>query len=349
MSSATAVDQQVEEELTDSFGGILGGVCFETLAYGLFLCLFIASTYLTVQRARAASTMGSTSNSRSLLKAPMFIVSLLMVLVISMHWATNMSRLFIAISTSHNPVSFGGDPDLDALSTMVFYLLDPFENSAISKMTLLVTTLTLSDIMVTYRLWVVWGYKKRHAIIPLIILALTVTCHVGVVWSWATLLKPQLGSFADKPDGSRFEEVISTIFSFATEAILTMILSIYCTVSMAWKILSVHKGTVKIRVGVVPVLAVFAESAALYTIWTGLFLLTYVLNSSWTFTTVDTWPAVAGISMLYISFRSGMGWYQLAPTGTDSFTPLTGQNTHEKMRSLDSTVVHITRTNDSMV
>jgi len=245
-------------------------------------------------------------------------------LVITAHWGTNMSRLFIAISTAPFPAGAkSGNQSTEALNNMVTYLLDPHELSAITKMTWLVITLTLSDAMVTYRLWVVWGYKKRHTVIPLILLVLTIACHVGVVWNWATLLQPEVGNFTGKTDGSKAENIIANIFSFYTEAVLTIILSLYCMVSMAWKMTTVHKRSQSPgRMGVLPVLAVFGESALLYTVWTALFLLTVVTNSSWTFTTVDTWPAVAGISMLYISFRSGMGWYQLAPTGNDSLTPL---------------------------
>jgi len=63
---------------------------------------------------------------------------------------------------------------------------------------------------------------------------------------------------------------------------------------------------------ILKVLAIFVESAIIYTAWTIFFFITYQFQSNIQFFAIDVYPSMAGISFMLINVRVGLGWAKIA-------------------------------------
>ncbi|KAG7091793.1 hypothetical protein E1B28_008197 [Marasmius oreades] len=266
----------------------LATVPIESALFGTFLLLSAISIYAMIKAdgrdtpryGHAVNSVSSASLARTF-KRPAFIVAIALLITVTGHWICTFMRLFLAILHSEDP--------------LVFYatLSEPTE---VIKTGFLMASLVLGDSMIIYRLWVVWDRRWAIVIFPLLSVTGLVVAGIGITYQFAIF--PE-GHDVFASEAGRW---------ITSDTVLTLCTNVYCSVLIAWRIWNMSKGsspfavTGKVNV-VTKSLIVFIESAALYAIWTILFLATYQSRTNMQFFVVDCWPVMAGISFMSINAR----------------------------------------------
>ncbi|KAF9007722.1 hypothetical protein BDZ89DRAFT_1079303 [Hymenopellis radicata] len=100
---------------------------------------------------------------------------------------------------------------------------------------------------------------------------------------------------------------------------------------ITYRIWSINRLVEGSRGGLNSVMALIAESAALYAVWTLFFLITFLAQSSLEVFCLDTTGHVSTIATLLINVRVGLCWAQTAfdPTTLTTVTGLVAQEQHE--------------------
>ncbi|KIJ41951.1 hypothetical protein M422DRAFT_254974 [Sphaerobolus stellatus SS14] len=97
------------------------------------------------------------------------------------------------------------------------------------------------------------------------------------------------------------------------------------------------------------------ESAAIYTTWTIFYFAAYCTESNIQFLVIDSWPAISGISAMFINVRVGLGWAaKLASTNPSSVNSQRGRENGRldgayKMRPLTVNITRVTDKDDGEV
>ncbi|OBZ73541.1 hypothetical protein A0H81_05882 [Grifola frondosa] len=136
-----------------------------------------------------------------------------------------------------------------------------------------------------------------------------------------------------------------------SDCVFTLCTNVYSTVMIAYRVWKANKAIRRFGgSSLMEVLAIFVESAALYTSWTIFFFASYQSQSNLQFTAVDCWPAMSGIAFMLINVRVGLGWAQRAQdpsTVHSGIGPRTGGGGHgEHSYSMRPLAVNITRVVD---
>ncbi|KAF9476886.1 hypothetical protein BDN70DRAFT_138739 [Pholiota conissans] len=266
----------------------LATVCIESLLYGIFLILFVLSTYLLATRKLTSEKTPKGKSLTSLaLRNPLIVSSLLIAVTITAHWILTCLRLFQAFVLFQN-----GTQPLD------FYA-DLTQRTEVVKTGFLMASLVLGDAMIIYRLWIVWGYDKRVVIFPLCTLAGLSVCGVGITYQFTQY----------KPGENVFLSVAGRWIT--SDAVFTLCTNVYSTAAISWKIWRINKNAQKFGSrSLMSALGIVVESAFVYTVWTTFFFASYQSESNLQFIAVDCWPAMSGIAFMLINVRVGLGWAQ---------------------------------------
>ncbi|EEB96166.1 hypothetical protein MPER_04745 [Moniliophthora perniciosa FA553] len=102
-------------------------------------------------------------------------------------------------------------------------------------------------------------------------------------------------------------------------------------------------------------MAIFIESALLYTAWTIIFIITFAAESHVEAMMTDCWAVIAGISFGLINVRIGMGWAKpcsIASTSTFTFHRFRIGDSHqatmdETPHQMQTLAVHVNMTQSS--
>ncbi|KAK0461851.1 uncharacterized protein EV420DRAFT_1628289 [Desarmillaria tabescens] len=270
----------------------LATVALESFLYGIFFVLDLTSiTLLFVRRSRR-----SPNTVVSVMQRPMFIGAVGLFITITAHWICTVIRLFDAFVTFE-----------DGKQPLEFYA-NLSHITEVVKTGFLMASLVIGDSMIIYRLWVVWGFNYYVIIFPLLTLAgLTgicckiplrdndfiqmIVCGIGITYQF-TQYFPGLDVFAS--EAGRW---------ITCDCIFTLLTNIYSSTMIAWYIWNTHRKSATAVGGtsLMSVLAMFIESATIYTSWTIFFTASYQSKSNLQFTAVDNWPEVAGIAFSLIN------------------------------------------------
>ncbi|KIY50734.1 hypothetical protein FISHEDRAFT_56915 [Fistulina hepatica ATCC 64428] len=263
----------------------LAAFVVEAFLYGNFFVLSATSiTLLCVRQAEIDKRNNGLSlkrNPLSVLRTPMFIGSIIIAVLVTAHWITNVVGLFNAFVHFDN----GLDPKL--------YYADLARPTYVVRTCILCLTLAACDSMIIYRLWVIWNYSKRVVLFP-ILTVMAMAATGGVLTYELTKFTLTMNPFVTAA-GTWI--TCQTVFSLVT--------NLYCTSFIAWRILS-------------STLASFIESAALYTIWLIVFGSVFWDESNMQTVFLNGIPSTAGVSFMLINVRVGLGWAQKA---TSDSTP----------------------------
>ncbi|KAJ7579074.1 hypothetical protein C8J56DRAFT_1110134 [Mycena floridula] len=275
-------------------------VSIESLLYGAFLVLAFISICLSYYRhlritrvPRGNASGRSRSTALGFFRSPMFLGAFSLLVTVTGHWICIVMRIFDAfIHYKH-----GQSPEE--------YFGDISQMTEVVKTAFLMATMVLSDLMIIYRLWIVWNHNRYIVIFPLMsVLGLTV-CGVGVTYQF----------YIYDPSVSVFNSAAARWIT--SDCVFTLATNLYSTSMIAWRLWDTNRIVGNMRVGggrnnVMTAIVIVIESAAIYTTWTILFMALYESNTNYEFSIVDTWPSVAGIAFMLINVRVGLGWAQNA-------------------------------------
>ncbi|PBK96039.1 hypothetical protein ARMGADRAFT_1052987 [Armillaria gallica] len=272
----------------------LATAAVEGVLYGVFLVLDITSIVLLFARENHI-TRATRPSGFHVIRRPMFIGAVILLVSVTGHWICTVIRLFDAC------VKFeGGTRPLE-------YYANISQITEVVKTGFLMVSLITSDTMLIYRLWVVWGYNYHVITFPLGTLIGLTVCGFGITYQFAKYTPGQ--------------DVFATAAGrwITSNCVFTLLISVYSTSLIAWYIYRTHRATSSLAGtgrSLMSVLSIFVESAAMYTTWTILFMITYLTKTNIHFNFVDFWPAVAGIAFGLINVRVGLGWAQKAGTSS---------------------------------
>ncbi|KZT09997.1 uncharacterized protein LAESUDRAFT_673684 [Laetiporus sulphureus 93-53] len=277
----------------------LATICIESFFYGIFFTLSAVSFYLLFRRQKDLGAYGGQKQPHSTSKRSIRIFLAATVIIFlsnTVHWIMAITRLFKAFVYYK-----GGSAPSD------FYA-DVSQPTEVVQSAALVFTVMTNDAMIIYRLWYVWAFNKGIVIFPLCTLVGLTLCGFGSIYQ---MTKTRLG-----------EDIFITAVGrwLTSSSVLTLCTNVYCTTMIAWRIWRINSAVSGNRRGsLTSLMAIIVESAALYTIWTIFFMVTYLARSNLQFVTNETWAFVAGISFMLINVRVGMGWAQNGTTTTSTF------------------------------
>ncbi|KZT69219.1 hypothetical protein DAEQUDRAFT_710407 [Daedalea quercina L-15889] len=299
----------------------LATVVIESMLYGVFLMLSGTSLYFQVTRAASQRARGS-----KLYMSPVFYGSALVVCTVTGHWVLTICRLFDAF------ITFKGG------AAPMLYYADPALITEAVKTAFLIAILITCDVLIIYRLWVVWGYNYYVIIIPCCCLLGLCVAGPGVVYS---LTQARMGNSVFIESVGRW---ITADYSF------TFTTNIYCSCGIAWRVWRARQSATSYGgVNLIDVLATVVESATLYTTYVTFFFGSYQASSNIQYTIIDTLGVVAGISFMLINVRAGLGWAQQAPSTASSGNSSGRTQTHVYvMRPVAIDISEAVQTRDDM-
>ncbi|KAJ8094475.1 hypothetical protein PM082_010909 [Marasmius tenuissimus] len=269
----------------------LAAITVQSALYGFFVLLSAISIYAMAKAdgrltpvprygQNRAGVVSSTSLLRTV-KRPLFIGGAAMIGIVTSYWVFSAMRLFMAVLQSPDPTLFYAD-----LSHW----------TEVTKIGLMMASLILGDSLLIYRLWIVWNRKLAIVIFPLLTVTGLVVAGVGLTY--------QLSVFRVGQD--IFTSEVGLWIKLDSAFTLWYGLSL-----IAWRIWRQKQDSS-------PFLAdpqsaqsnlltrsfiVFVESAALYTIWTVLYIATFESKSVAQFFVINCFPTIAGISFMSINAR----------------------------------------------
>ncbi|KAJ7625837.1 hypothetical protein FB45DRAFT_1030165 [Roridomyces roridus] len=254
----------------------------DSFLYGIVVLLFIADVYFLATRRTLA---GDSRPMRHHFTSLIFLGVTLLFLIITIHWVLVVYQAYFAF------IHLG-----DAASERTFYG-DLSQPSAIAKESMLFLSILLGDILVIYRLWIIWGGNRRVAVLP----ACTVLGDLGSVASIGLVY--QLIHWGPKVISGLSSVRGWTGLGFG----LSLLNNVYCTGFIAFRIWKSKPSTDS---RLMSFLIILVESAALQTFWLTFAALTILARSDAEFFATDSFPPVIGIGNLLIHARVGLGWSQ---------------------------------------
>ncbi|KAH7904996.1 hypothetical protein BJ138DRAFT_1165566 [Hygrophoropsis aurantiaca] len=225
----------------------------------------------------------------------MFLAGICLFVTVTAHWILTVTRLFQAFVLYNDgsaPLSFYGD--LSQLTKIV-------------KTGFLAASLIVGDAMIIYRLWVIWNHSVWVIIFPSCTLLGLAVCCIGITYQF-TKYTPGENVFLSQ--AGRW---------ITSNCVFTICTNVYSTAMIAWKVWNTNRSARRFGGGsLLPILATFVESAALYTSWTIFFFASYQSHSNIQYPAVDIWCTASGISFMLINVRVGLGWAQQAHQNSSS-------------------------------
>ncbi|KAJ7137747.1 hypothetical protein C8R44DRAFT_975738 [Mycena epipterygia] len=249
----------------------LAGTVLESFLYGIYLNLFVTSTYILVKRSKGA-------HAPPLYRSTMFILSWALFLLVTANWILAVNKVFIGF------IFFQGGSAAPA------YFNDSRQVITEGVWVTTIISIIINDSMIIFRLWVVWGRNKLVIVVPILsLIGVTVSTTLVVVTSWGVQSSAQ-------------------VIGFLPSFVCTLVTNIYCTGFIIWRIWTITKACTAVNgSNLNGLLAMLIESSALYTSWVLFYTVTEQITSDVQYVAFGAIPAVAGIANALIQARIGLG------------------------------------------
>ncbi|KAG7089641.1 hypothetical protein E1B28_011303 [Marasmius oreades] len=265
----------------------LADIVINTFLYGIFFLLNLVSVWFICFPLRRRAERGP---GFAVLKKPMLIGALTLFVTVTAHWVCNVLRLFQAMiyfKQGTAPLEYYAD-----LSQRLYPI----------KTGLIMASIFAGDIMIIYRLWVVWSCQYYIIILPSITLIGLAISGSGITYQLSHSMK------------GKNIFVSSAQAWVICEGLFTVLTNVYCTGLIAWRIWytnrhSVPPGRDKSRPSstsrhLMAAMVIFIESALLYSSFLLVFIGTYVGKQHTESLIADCLPSVAGIAFSFINVRA---------------------------------------------
>ncbi|KAJ6522324.1 hypothetical protein DFH09DRAFT_1191662 [Mycena vulgaris] len=247
---------------------LMTGTVVGDVLYGIYFSLFLTSTGLTCRRVTG-------NKSGSIYRSAAFISSLILFATVTSTCILDTVRIFQGF------LLFEAGP--------VVFFADDAQPTAVVVNIVTLASVFVNDLIMIYRLYIVWCRSKPIIILPVLAAFGFTGCAIVLI-----LDIKKLGNIA---------AVVSL-----TGFLLTLATNIYCTVAISWKIYAITKacmptGGTNLR----DLIAMFVESSALYTSCALFYAISHQINDNSQLFAVATLPPIAGIANALLQARIGMG------------------------------------------
>ncbi|KAJ7429480.1 hypothetical protein B0H11DRAFT_2300554, partial [Mycena galericulata] len=270
----------------------MAGMVVANVFYGIYFNLFLTSTHLISRRITGNKT-------GSIYRSATFVSGLIL-------FATVTSTcILLTIRVFQGFLLYEDGPDA--------FFADDTQPTAVVLNMVTLGSVFVNDLIMIYRLYIVWCRTKPVIILPVLAGIGFTVCAVILI-------------FHIKKMGNRAAVVSLTGFLF------TLATNIYCTVFISWKIYIITKACVPTSgTSLRDLLAILIESSALYTTWAMFYAITHQINDNSQYFAVATLPPIAGIANALVQTRIGMG------TSVERYTT---QSTHSlRFRTISGRIV----------
>ncbi|TRM69949.1 hypothetical protein BD626DRAFT_475844 [Schizophyllum amplum] len=246
----------------------------QTILQGLFLSLATLSVYFMLRRRSVKTPMDT-----CVLAGVAIVIA-----CVTTHWTLSFLRLFRTFFK--NDIQ---DPGA--------YIADANELLYCVKTLLLYISVTISDLLLIHRLYIVWQDRSIVVGLPIFLLLATIAVEGGEF----------AHHFVDESvGGSLFDTQLSawiiTIF------VLDIVLNAYCAAMISWRIWKAGCGVVRFDgPRLTESLIILIESAGIYLTYDIASLILYLLQDDVFLLVVDCTPAVAAITYMLINVRVSLG------------------------------------------
>ncbi|KAI0660066.1 hypothetical protein C8Q70DRAFT_1044615 [Cubamyces menziesii] len=265
--------------MLSAIGVNLALACVESAFYGIFFVLATTSLAVLVGRHsnRSSSLNGSSApSSKPIWRSPLLIATVMLLMTVTAHWILTVRRLFEAFLYHTG----GGDP--------LAYYLTVEASTQVASTAFVVSSVIVGDLILTYRIWVVWDRRLSMIVFPMLCTLGYVAMGISVIQLFA-IYTPHESIFIHAAQRRIITTAALTLSNRAVK----------------------HEGT-SFAKGLPEALVIFIESAALYTFWTLFFLVSYASNSLLEAFAFHCIPAATGLSFTLIIARIGLGWSRVA-------------------------------------
>ncbi|KIP05774.1 hypothetical protein PHLGIDRAFT_119540 [Phlebiopsis gigantea 11061_1 CR5-6] len=248
--------------------------------YGVYLVMFTMSVH---------SLLNTKVRSGSVNKAIVAAVFLLFA-TITAQCIISLTQLLVALNNSNS----------NDIPTDVLLLNEVSSSLNIAGLALFLIEIFVSDLLMIYRLWVIWQ-RSWPAVVPPIICYIACIACSGIFLHDISIL----------PSGSDLFNPADTKWLIAGVA-MTCTVTIYCTCLLSYKLWSSqravrHATTYSRSWSAYRIIAVLVESAALYTACNLALLFTFAFGSLGSYIVQDVAAPMTGIALSLITTRFGMG------------------------------------------
>lgn len=250
-------------------------IFIQSVLYGAYTVLFILTNWVLVHRRPRRRPVHKT----------MFVISLVMFTLATMHVAVNYARIWKAF------IIYRDDPGGPAA-----FFNELSEFTQIFGSTIYVAQTLVGDGVVLYRCHIVWGRKFIIIAFPCLLYLGSIVTGVGILYSFARVV-PQADIFVT--------ELQKWIVSFFTSTFVT---NVVCTALVAYRIWSINRQTVVFTgYDMRPVVFLVVESGAVYSITLLALLILYKVKSWFQYVLLDAVSPIVGLVFSMIIIRIGLG------------------------------------------
>ncbi|KAI0697413.1 hypothetical protein C8T65DRAFT_582681 [Cerioporus squamosus] len=283
----------------------------ELILYGVFFVLSTASLGLLVRRHRDTGSLPGRPSCQGCMQvpaciclplwnSPLVVANVLLLGTITAHCATTAQRLILAF-VYH---------DEQEQETVFLNLLN--ERTQVIRLVLLFLDMFIGDLVITYRVWLVWERRVRIIALPTLTTVALLATGIGMIYQF--LVSTPTGSAVLAP------AVTGWITAYC---VMTFLTNIYATVVIAYRIWATNHslksaGLYNGSRSLLETMAIFVESAALYTAWGIFFVVAYGMKSYLNIIGTGCAPTVLGVTFTLITVRVGLGWAQGSRESTSS-------------------------------
>ncbi|KAI0739702.1 hypothetical protein C8Q80DRAFT_198851 [Daedaleopsis nitida] len=324
----------------------MAATALECTFYGIFLVLSATSFVLLVRR-RAGLMSGNSLTvlspsvlprrlswsqwlllGRKLAQSPLFVANVLFLLTITAHWVVVLHILFI------------GEVDLAGGVTAITFYTNLHNKWIFTKNAILLVDMLLGDSVIPYRAWIVWGRDYRVVVVPIMTIFALITFGIGLLYVGFTgsqdVFNEQLGRW------------------ITGYCVATLCTNLYGTGVIAYRMWATNRRMRKTGAlsgglnggDLTNALAIFVESAVLYSGWAVMYIGLYTARSPLQTVGAQCGPAIIGIAFTLITVRVGLGLGH----GSKSPVPSTGAGTMQfgSLSAMGQNQTHISENSFSM-
>lgn len=243
-------------------------VAAQSLLQGVFLSISLFSIYLMFQRRRVDK----------------FVLAGVIILIINAtaHWIISFTELYMAVKSQDAPR----------------YLSDLRDGQLTAKLTLIDMSLAVTDLLLIYRLYIVWWDHPIIVVPPLLLLGGGIAGAASSVGLIQRTDDTRMDTFFEEPSSP------AIIAAF----VLFIALNAYCTAMISWRIWAA--GRCLGRVGGADLsrsFAIFIESAGLYLTYLIISLVIYLLHHPVYFLLTDCNVVFSAIAYVMMNVRVALG------------------------------------------
>ncbi|KAJ3555592.1 hypothetical protein NM688_g2494 [Phlebia brevispora] len=214
--------------------------------------------------------------------------STVLFLTISAHWIINVVRASNAL------VANGGIPNGSLMS--YGNIADPLDVASVGA--LYSFEIAVADMIMLYRLWIVWDDNRYVCAFPALSFLGFVVMGIGVTFQF-TQVKPGQNVFLT--ECGRW---------IASALVLTLATNLYCSIMISYRIWSTNRG-LSIRHAqssrIIYVIVVIVESTVIYTFFSLFTLVAYLAKSNVQFVPLNATSPIIGIAFSLVIVRAGLG------------------------------------------